>query len=60
MMPLFSEDSRIAGSYVILILAGLRTFESVPDVSNLREVVALQLGMEVPEETLEDDTRLDN
>lgn len=59
-MPLFSEDSRIAGSYVILILAGLRTFESVPDVSNLREVVALQLGMEVPEETLEDDTRLDN
>lgn len=60
MMPLFAEDSRIAGSYVILILAGLRTFESVPNVSNLREVVALQLGMEMPEETPEDDTTLDN
>lgn len=59
-MPMFAEDSRIAGSYVILILAGLRTFESVPNVSNLREVVALQLGMNTVEETPEDDTALDN
>ena len=49
---LFTPDSHIAGSYVILILAGRRTFDSVPDVSNLRAVVAEQLGMElVPEPT---------
>ena len=52
----FADNSSIAGSYVILILAGFRTFESVPNVSNLREVVALQLGMEIPEE----DTGLEN
>lgn len=35
----FTTDSSIANSYVILILAGKRTIEQVPDVGNLREIV---------------------
>ena len=39
----FKKDSRIVMSYVILILAGQMTFEQVPDLFNLREMVALVL-----------------
>lgn len=35
----FTKESSIANSYVILILAGKRTIEQVPDVGNLREIV---------------------
>ncbi|WP_278044680.1 CD1375 family protein [Senegalia massiliensis] len=35
----FTTDSRIAKSYVILILAGRYTIEEVPDVGNLRGIV---------------------
>ena len=35
----FTTKSRIAQSYVILILAGEMTIEDVPDFSNLRAVV---------------------
>lgn len=39
----FTENSSIVKSYVILILAGKTTFEAVPNVGNLREMVALVL-----------------
>jgi len=39
----FKKDSRIVMSYVILILAGQMTFEQVPDLYNLREMVELVL-----------------
>jgi len=39
----FKKDSRIVMSYVILILAGQMTFEQVPNLFNLREMVALVL-----------------
>lgn len=43
---IFKPDSQIVRSYVILILAGMMTFEEVPDLFNLREMVALALGLE--------------
>jgi hypothetical protein len=39
----FKKDSRIVMSYVILILAGQMTFEQVPNLYNLREMVELVL-----------------
>lgn len=51
----FADDSSIAGSYVILILAGLRTYEQVPNLYNLREVVALQLGIDPAGEVEEEE-----
>ena len=42
----FTTKSRIAQSYVILILAGEMTIEDVPDFSNLRAVVLEILGGE--------------
>lgn len=42
----FRKDSAIVRSYVILILAGEMTFEEVPNLFNLREVVAEVLGIE--------------
>lgn len=35
----FTKSSRIAQSYVILILAGEITIDDVPDVGNLRAIV---------------------
>ena len=35
----FTTSSGIANSYAILILAGKRTIDQVPDVGNLREIV---------------------
>jgi predicted DNA-binding ArsR family transcriptional regulator len=40
----FTRDSRIVRSYVILILAGEMTLEEVPNIYNLREMVALVLA----------------
>lgn len=39
----FTENSSIVKSYAILILAGRSTFEDVPNVGNLREMVELVL-----------------
>ena len=39
----FKKDSRIVLSYVILILAEKMTFEQVPNLYNLREMVELVL-----------------
>lgn len=41
----FTPDSAIVRSYVILILAGKMTYDEVPDLFNLREVVAEVLGL---------------
>ncbi|WP_404407759.1 CD1375 family protein [Jeotgalibacillus malaysiensis] len=35
----FTTDSAIANSYAILILAGRRTIDQVPDAGNLRTIV---------------------
>lgn len=35
----FTKDSSIVKSYVLLIKEGLKTFDSVPDLFNLREAV---------------------
>lgn len=43
-MLTFNENSTIVKSYVLLIQAGERTLESVPNVGNLKEVVAYVLG----------------
>mgnify|MGYP000079277897 CR=1 FL=1 len=43
---IFKKDSAIVRSYVILILAGEMTFDEVPNLFNLREVVAEVLGIE--------------
>lgn len=51
----FADNSSIAGSYVILILAGLRTYEQVPNLYNLRDVVALQLGIDPAGEVVEEE-----
>ena len=40
---IFKKDSRIVMSYVILILAEKMTFEQVPNLYNLREMVELVL-----------------
>ncbi|MCW6665395.1 CD1375 family protein [Aerococcaceae bacterium NML191219] len=42
----FKRDSKMVESYVILILAGKRTFDQVPNIFNLREMVAEVLGLE--------------
>jgi len=42
----FKKDSQIVRSYVILILAGEMTYEEVPNLFNLRQVVAEVLGLE--------------
>ncbi len=42
----FKPDSQIVRSYVILILAGMMTFEEVPDIFNLRAMVTQALGLE--------------
>ena len=42
----FKPDSQIVRSYVILILAGMMTFEEVPNIFNLRDMVAQALGLE--------------
>ncbi len=42
----FKPDSQIVRSYVILILAGMMTFEEVPNIFNLRAVVTHALGLE--------------
>ena len=55
----FADNSSIAGSYVILILAGLRTYEQVPNLYNLREVVAFQLGID-PAGEVEEEEEIDN
>ena len=39
----FTKDSQIVKSYVILILAGKMTYEEVPNLYNLREMVKLVL-----------------
>ena len=44
----FKSDSRIVSSYVILILAGQMTFEQVPNLYNLREMVQFVLTGETP------------
>jgi len=46
MKMLFKKDSAIVRSYVILILAGEMTYDEVPKLFNLREVVAEVLGLE--------------
>ena len=38
-MLFFKEGSRIVESYVILILAGMMTFDRVPNLFNLRDAV---------------------
>lgn len=43
---IFKPDSQIVRSYVILILAGKMTFEEVPDIFNLRDMVAQVMGLE--------------
>jgi hypothetical protein len=43
---IFKKDSQIVRSYVILILAGEMTYEEVPNLFNLRQVVAEVLGLE--------------
>jgi hypothetical protein len=43
----FTEDSQIAKSYALLILAGEMTYEEVPKLFNLREMVAEVLGLEI-------------
>lgn len=35
----FTKDSRIVQDYVLLINNGLKTFDDVPNLFNLREVV---------------------
>ena len=35
----FTPESQIVKSYVLLIVAGIMSFDDVPDVGNLREVV---------------------
>lgn len=35
----FTTESGIANSYAVLILAGRRTMDQVPDVGNLRAIV---------------------
>lgn len=35
----FTKDSRIVQDYVLLINRGLKTFDEVPNLFNLREVV---------------------
>ena len=42
----FKKDSQIVKSYVLLILAGEMTYEEVPKLFNLREMVAEILGLE--------------
>lgn len=44
---IFKKDSQIVRSYVILILAGEMTYDEVPNLFNLREMVAEVLGLEV-------------
>ena len=41
---MFTKDSGIVKSYVLLIQHGSRTIEDVPDYSNLREVVSSVLA----------------
>lgn len=43
----FKENSAIVRSYCILILAGRMTYEDVPELFNLREAVAIALGIDV-------------
>lgn len=49
----FTKDNQLVKSYVLLIDAGRRTFDSVPDVSNLREVIAEELGIDYSPEPSE-------
>jgi len=37
---MFNEKSKLAQDYVLLIRSGLKSFEDIPDFSNLREVVS--------------------
>jgi predicted nuclease with TOPRIM domain len=41
---MFTADSQIVKSYILLIKQGLKTLEEVPDLYNLREVVQQCLG----------------
>ena len=41
---MFNEKSQLVQDYVLLINIGERTLEKVPNVSNLREMVALVLS----------------
>ena len=43
---IFKPDSQIAKSYVILILAEKMTFDDVPKLFNLRDVVTQMLEVE--------------
>lgn len=43
---IFKRDSQIVRSYVLLILAGEMTYDEVPNLFNLREMVAEVLGLE--------------
>ncbi len=51
MKMIFKKDSQIVRSYVILILAGQMTYEEVPNLFNLRVVVAEVLGLETEKPT---------
>lgn len=37
---MFTKDSKIVQSYLVLIQAGEKTIDDVPDYQNLREVVS--------------------
>lgn len=43
---IFTQQSSLVRSYSILILAGQMTYDEVPAVFNLREEVAIYLGLE--------------
>lgn len=42
---MFNENSKIVSDYVLLIKAGEKTIEGVPDFQNLREVVSIVLAL---------------
>lgn len=44
-MAFFTKDSSFVQNYIILITLGLRKFEDVPALFNLREMVAQELGL---------------
>lgn len=46
----FKRNSKIVESYVLLILAGKKTMEQVPNIFNLREIVAEVLELEEEEQ----------
>lgn len=47
---MFNEKSAIVGIWVRAIISGSKTLEDVPNLSNLREMVALVLSKEGGEE----------